>query len=214
MLDQQLLMFTVASTIMAITPGNDTILTIKNSLAGGQKAGFATALGIICGCLVHASFSALGISIILVKSALLFESVKLIGAAYLIYLGGRGLWILWQTRKSDTDNPAVEHPNGLTKTAKRAFVEGLLTNILNPKVAIFYLSFLPQFISPNDPVLGRSFLLAGIHQLVGTIWLSCVIMFVSRLKSVITLSSVRRRLEALAGAVLIAFGVKLALERR
>ena len=212
MLDSQILAFTLASTLMAITPGNDTILTIKNSLAGGRRAGFATTLGIICGCLVHASFSALGISIILVRSAVVFEVVKLAGAAYLIFLGSRGLWALW--RNSADSLVAPVGPRGNPKTARRAFAEGLLTNVLNPKVAIFYLSFLPQFINPSDSVLARSFLLAGIHQLVGAAWLSCIVLFVSRLQGVLTRTSFKRKLQAITSVVLIAFGLKLALAKR
>ena len=214
MLDQQLVAFTIASTLLAITPGNDTILVMKNSLAGGRRAGLATTAGIVCGCLVHASFSALGISMILVKSAALFNAVKLIGAAYLIFIGVRSLVSFWRTRNDDGSEVAGANVVSVNKTARRSFVEGLLTNVLNPKVAIFYLSFLPQFINPGDSVLARSFLLAGIHQLVGLIWLASIVVFVSRLKGVLTKSSIRRRLEAVTGAVLIGFGLKLALEKR
>ena len=214
MLDQQLVAFTIASTLLAITPGNDTILVMKNSLAGGRRAGLATTAGVICGCLVHASFSALGSSVILVKSAALFNIVKLVGAAYLISIGVRSLVSFWRTREDDSSEVAGANVVSVNKTARRSFVEGLLTNVLNPKVAIFYLSFLPQFINPGDSVLARSFLLAGIHQLVGLIWLASIVVFVSRLKGVLTKSSIRRRLEAVTGAVLIGFGLKLALEKR
>ncbi len=212
MLDQQLVAFTIASAIMAITPGNDTILTMKNSLAGGKTAGLATTAGIICGCLVHASFSALGISIILVKSAELFNAVKMLGAAYLIFLGVKGLWSLWRSRGEVEDATTTVARSG--KSARRAFVEGLMTNVLNPKVAVFYLSFLPQFISPGDDVVSRSFLLAGIHQLVGAIWLASLVVFVTRMRGIVTRMSIKRKLEAATSTVLIAFGLKLALEKR
>jgi threonine/homoserine/homoserine lactone efflux protein len=211
-LDSQLLAFTLASALMAITPGNDTVLTVNNSLAGGPKAGLATMLGIVCGCFVHAAFSALGISLILVRSASVFDTVKLAGAAYLIFLGVRGLWTLY--RKSAGSIQIVPAPGKIGKTARRAFLEGLLTNILNPKVAIFYLSFLPQFINSTDSVLARSFQLAGIHQFVGAIWLSCIVLFVNRLRGLLTRTEVRQGLEGLTSAVLIALGVKLALAKR
>ncbi len=197
---------------MAITPGNDTILTMKNSLAGGKAAGFATMAGIICGCTVHASFSALGISMVLVRSAELFNIVKLAGAAYLIFLGARGLWSLWASRRTWERTPSTISTN--KKPASRAFIEGLMTNILNPKVAVFYLSFLPQFINPTDGVIERSFLLAGIHQFVGAVWLGTIVVFVTGMQGVLTRASITRKLEAATSAVLIAFGLKLALERR
>lgn len=212
MLDQQLIAFTIASAIMAITPGNDTILTMKNSLAGGRAAGFATMAGIICGCAVHASFSALGISMVLVQSTELFNIVRLAGAAYLIFLGVKALWSLWATRGAGSSTTPIVESNG--KSARRAFIEGLLTNILNPKVAVFYLSFLPQFINPDDGVMARSFLLAGIHQVAGAMWLGTIVVFVTRIQGVLTRTSIRRKLEAATSVVLIAFGLKLALEKR
>lgn len=214
MLDQQLIAFTIASTLLAITPGNDTILVMKNSLRSGRMAGLATTAGVVCGCLVHATCSALGISMILVKSAALFNAVKLIGAAYLVFIGVRALWSMWRTRGDEGDQATEDSSGNLEKSVPRSFVEGLFTNVLNPKVAIFYLSFLPQFISPNDSVMARSFLLAGIHQLVGAIWLASIVLFVSRLRGILTRASVRRRLEAVTGVVLIAFGLKLALDKR
>ncbi len=212
MLDQQLLAFTIASTIMAVTPGNDTILTMKNSLAGGRAAGFATMAGIICGCAVHASFSAVGISMVLVKSAELFEIVKMAGAAYLIFLGVKSLWTLWASRGAGSRVALIAKSNN--KTVRRAFIEGLMTNVFNPKVAVFYLSYLPQFINSSDGVMARSFLLASIHQVVGSIWLSVIVLFVTRMQGVLTRFRIRRKLEAATSFVLIAFGLKLALERR
>lgn len=188
---------------------------MKNSLTAGRRAGFATIAGIVGGCVVHGMFSALGISVILVKSAMLFNIVKLAGAGYLMFLGGQTLWKLWRSRH-EAGSAAAGALIGAkaAKSARRAFVDGLLTNVLNPKVAIFYLSFLPQFMSSGSPVFARSVLLTGIHQVIGAVWLGCVVVFVTRMQGVLTRAAVKRKLEALTGAVLIAFGVRLAAERQ
>jgi threonine/homoserine/homoserine lactone efflux protein len=102
------------------------------------------------------------------------------------------------------------HPAG----ARRAYVEGLFTNLLNPKVAVFYLAFLPQFIGPGDPVLAKSILLASIHGIEGLVWLSLVTLFVARLRPVLARPRVQRALESVTGLVFIGFGVKLAASRR
>ncbi len=211
MIDQQVIAFTIAAAILAVTPGNDTVLVMRNALSSGPSAGLATVAGIVSGCVVHGLFSALGISVILVNSATLFNLVKLAGAGYLLFLGGQTLWRLWRSRRVEETVPAEVARIG--KSSRRAFGEGLLTNILNPKVAVFYLSFLPQFISPESSVFERSLLLTGIHQVLGSLWLCCVVLFVTRLKGVLMRAGVRRKLEALTGAVLIAFGLRLAVEQ-
>lgn len=213
MLDNQVLAFTGIAAILTLTPGADTMLVMRSVFTRGQRAGLLTGLGICSGLFFHATLSALGLSLILVRSATAFEIVKLVGACYLIYLGGQSLW--QALRHGESKLSAVEA--SAIKQEKQwwqSFLEGLLTNVLNPKVAIFYLAFLPQFISPNDSVLAKSLLLAGIHFILGIIWLSLVTMFLSRMRALLTHPHVQRAIEATAGAVLIAFGARLAMERR
>ena len=107
-----------------------------------------------------------------------------------------------------------EHTVTKRKKHWKAFLEGTLTNVLNPKVAIFYLAFLPQFISPHDWVIGKSVLLAGIHFTLGIIWYSILIFSLDRMRGLLIRPRVKQPLEALSGAILIAFGVRLAVERR
>ena len=189
------------------------MLVMRSVFARGQRAGLLTTLGICSGLFFHATLSALGLSLILVRSAAAFEAVKLVGACYLIYLGGQSLWRAFRSgaREHSPDGSAVAKQK---KEWWQTFLEGLLTNVLNPKVAIFYLAFLPQFISPSDPVLAKSLLLAGIHFMLGVVWLTLVTMFLGRVRALLARPRVQRTMEATAGAVLIAFGVRLAIERR
>ena len=214
MVDPQVIAFTGIAAILTVTPGADMMLVMRNVLSRGQRAGLLTTLGICSGLFFHAALSALGLSFILLGSAAAFEAVKLAGACYLIFLGGQSLW---GALRRGTAAPPDDNDGIVAKRRGgrwRSFTEGLLTNILNPKVAIFYIAFLPQFIGPGDPVLAKSVALAGIHAALGVVWLSLVTVFLGRMRAFLARPRVRRAVEATAGAVLIAFGARLAMERR
>ncbi|HVI74891.1 MAG TPA: LysE family translocator [Anaeromyxobacteraceae bacterium] len=207
MFDARVIAFAGIAGLVTLTPGADTMLVVRSALVRGRRAGLLTVLGVGSGLFIHATLSALGLSVVLVRSARAFEIVKLAGALYLVFLGVQAI------RGAARGAPIGESPAG-PAGAHRAYVEGLLTNVLNPKVAIFYLAFLPQFIGPSDPVLERSILLASIHFVEGLVWLSLVTLFVARLRTVLAQPRVRRALESFSGLVFIAFGVKLAISRR
>ena len=209
MIDPQVLAFIGIAALLTITPGSDTMLVIRSVLGRGQRAGLLTVLGICCGLFIHATLSALGLSVILVRSATAFEIVKLGGAAYLIVLGAQSI----RGALRGAARSAALPPRRPGRT-RRAFVEGLLNNVLNPKVAVFYLAFLPQFINPSDPVLAKSMLLASIHFVQGILWLSLIAVSMERLRRLLTHPRVQRAFEAVTGLVLVAFGVRLAFERR
>jgi len=209
-LDSQVVAFTVIAGVLTVTPGADTMLVIRNVMARGRRAGFLTTVGACCGIFVHATLSALGLSLILVNSALAFEIVKMIGAAYLVWLGIQSL------RQAFHRTPSANGGASLRAQPARGYrslVEGFLSNVLNPKVAVFYLAFLPQFMSPGDWVFGKSILLAGIHWVEGVLWLSIVTLFINRVRSWITQPRVTHAIAATTGAVMILFGVRLAMER-
>jgi RhtB (resistance to homoserine/threonine) family protein len=207
MIDSQVLAFTGVAALLTLTPGSDTMLVVRSALVRGRRAGLLTVLGICCGLFIHATLSAVGLSVVLVQSARAFEILKLAGAGYLLCLG---LQSIWSAARGALPAERTVGPVG----ARRAFAEGLLNNVLNPKVAVFYLAFLPQFVGPGDPVLAKSILLASIHFAQGIVWLSLVTLFVARLRGTLTRPRVQRALESLTGLVLVGFGVRLAMERR
>jgi len=227
MFDAQVIQFILVAAVLTATPGADTMLVVRSVLRRGKQAGFATTFGVCLGLFVHATVSALGLSVLLVRSALAFNIVRWAGVAYLLFLGLQSLVRLWQA-DGETDNHSLpiltetyaEDVTGQTSTwvrlakQRQAFLEGLFTNILNPKVAVFYLAFLPQFVSPGDPVLAKSLLLAGLHFSMGMMWLSLVTVLLGRLGGVISSGRTGRWLEGVAGVVLIGFGLRLALEQR
>lgn len=220
MFTSQIWTFVGIAALITITPGVDTMLVIRNVLARGRRAGLFTALGICSGLFCHATLSALGLSLILVRSAALYETVKLLGACYLLFLGCRSLWQTFRVKQSRTNDSShlssvlPAHDTVQNAPWWKSIREGFLSNILNPKIAVFYLAFLPQFINPGDPVLAKSLLFAGIHFVLGIAWLSLVSGFVGWLRTQLTRPVIRRALETVTGVVLIAFGLRLAFEQR
>jgi len=216
-MDARYVAFVGIAALLTITPGADMALVAKNAFSRGRRASFATILGICSGLVVHATASALGLSVILAESARAFAVVKWAGALYLLYLG---LAALWRALHGVTPSPITRDANrdGAAEESGAAwwagYVEGLFTNVLNPKVVLFYLTFLPQFIAPGDPILRTSLLLASVHIVMGLIWLSIYGAALRRLSAVMSRSSFRRTLEAATGGLLVAVGVRLAFAKR
>jgi len=212
------LAFALFAAVITITPGLDTMLVIRTTAVSGRWAGMAAGLGIGLGCLCWAAASALGITALLTASNLAYQVLRWAGAGYLLYLGAR---TLWRTRRPAVTGPAVTGPaaTGPAPEAVRrqgawaAFRVGLTTNLLNPKVGVFYLSVLPQFLPADTNPLGYSLILALIHDLEGLVWFALLVSVVGRAAAVLSRPAVRRRLDQLTGLVYIAFGLRLAAER-
>ncbi|WP_303720642.1 LysE family translocator [Malonomonas rubra] len=205
----QLLTFFLPVTLLTITPGVDTVLIIRNSSRCGWRAGVVSSFGICCGLFVHALVSALGISLLLLQSALVFSLLKLAGAGYLVWLGlvslnsafgGRQVLPLPAARTTDLQ-------------LRCSFVEGLLSNVLNPKAIFFYMAFLPQFINPAGSVLGQSLLLAALHFVIAMLYQTLLAVLVERAGRWLNGSRVRRGQDIATGGVMVFFGLKLAFER-
>jgi threonine/homoserine/homoserine lactone efflux protein len=194
--------FMLASLLLNVTPGPDTLYIVSRSVSQGRRAGFVSALGISTGCLVHTGLAAFGLSAVLSTSATAFEAVKIAGAFYLIYLGTRVL----RNRPGTTGNtPPPPRP------ALALYRQGVMTNVLNPKVALFFLAFLPQFIVPDSGLGPVPFLALGLLFVVqGTLWCALVVLFASRATEAIrTNGRAALMLERLTGVVFIALGLKL-----
>jgi threonine/homoserine/homoserine lactone efflux protein len=204
-LDAQFLAGLVVLALLTISPGADMALVAKITLERGRQAALIATLGICSGLFVHAIASALGLSVVLATSAEAFTIVKLVGAVYLAYLGVQAL------RSSFRDETHESLP---PRRATTPFLEGLLSNVLNPKVAVFYLTFMPQFMSPGDNVLARSIAFAVAHSIMGVVWLTAYAYVLSRIGVLFGQAGARRWLERVTGGVLIALGARLALERR
>jgi threonine/homoserine/homoserine lactone efflux protein len=212
-MDSRYLAFAGIAAVLTITPGTDMALLAKNVFTTGKKGSSATIVGICSGLFVHATASALGLSAILAESARAFEIVKWAGAGYLFYLGVRALMRAWK----QTSPISLESAQSLpvrNVTWRASYFEGLFTNLLNPKVALFYLTFLPQFIAPGDPVLRVSLLLACLHVAMSVVWLVIYSAALHRLNATFTRKGVPRGIEAVTGGLLMALGTRLAFAKR
>ena len=202
---QNLYLFFIASLLLNLTPGNDMLYVASRSISQGVKGGIVSALGVFAGCFVHISAAVLGLSIIIAKSAYLFELIKFAGAAYLVYLGVRALI---------SKPPANQMDENLVKTNNwKLFKQGAVTNALNPKVAVFFLSFLPQFIDPASPYFKLQLFTLGLWFAVqGTTVLIIAACIFGKTKDFFKRNpKVWRIQEKITGMVLICLGIKIAL---
>jgi threonine/homoserine/homoserine lactone efflux protein len=208
----QLLPFLAASVLITVVPGADMALITRQVLLGGPRLAQRTIMGNLTGIAVHGAALAVGLSALLVASATAYTVVKLAGAAYLVWLGVQT--ILASRRPA----PVAEIADGAEDTGPispgRAYVQGLVSTVLNPKPALFFLTFIPQFIDRHESVIAQTLFLTGIHVVVGLVWLTIYAHLVDRARQLLTRDRVRRWLERSTGAVLIALGVRVAVDRR
>jgi threonine/homoserine/homoserine lactone efflux protein len=201
------LAFAAVAAIVTITPGLDTMLVLRATIGGGRRGGLLAALGVTFGCLVWATASALGLTALLATSRFAFDALRIAGACYLLWLGARALW---SARLADA-RPARDGAEPLTGLT--ALRQGLVTNLLNPKVGLFYMSLLPQFLPAGAPVLWTSLLFAVIHNIEGLLWFAGVILAAGAARRTLSRPLVRRRLRQLTGIAFIGFGLRLAVSR-
>ncbi|GAB3193486.1 LysE family translocator [Hydrogenophaga aquatica] len=206
----QLLMFIAAGWLLNLTPGPDVLYIVTHALRHGVRAGVVAALGIVSGCFVHVVAAALGVSALLATSATAFTVLKWLGAAYLVWMGVR----LLLAKGSGTSVIPVEHQTATAPVdLRRVFRRGFLTNVLNPKVALFFLAFVPQFIAPDASDKVLAFLLLGLlfnlNSLpinVGYAWLAGW-----AARRVGTVQRAMHWMDRAAGFMFVGFGLKLAM---
>ncbi|ALC91727.1 lysine transporter LysE [Bacillus sp. FJAT-18017] len=202
-------LFVLMCILLIILPGPDTAIATKNTVAAGSIGGFKTALGTCCALLIHTSAAVLGLSAIIVKSALLFSFFKYVGAIYLIYLGVKTLSSLKKKEKSSS----VEMNTKRHFVNTSCFKQGFLTNILNPKVAVFFLTFLPQFVDPGSHTL-LPFLIMGItYTLLTAVWFFLYVYLIHQISAFMKKPKTQTFIEGITGTILIGFGFKLAFEK-
>jgi threonine/homoserine/homoserine lactone efflux protein len=200
-------LFIIMSIMLIILPGPDTAIVTKNTLAGGSARGIKTVTGTISALLIHTLAAVAGLSAIIVKSAFLFSILKYAGAIYLVYLGIKSIMALKNNALSEEITEPGKYKN------KSYFKQGFLTNILNPKVAVFFLTFLPQFVSTGSDPLIPFLLMGATYALLTTVWFMLYILLINQISTFMKKPRTTKVIEALTGTVLIAFGIKLAFEK-
>ncbi|MEO0468205.1 MAG: LysE family translocator [Bacteroidota bacterium] len=201
--------FIMAGILLNLTPGADTMYILGRSISQGKRSGVFSALGIASGALLHCLFAALGLSVLLAQSALAFAVVKYAGAAYLIYLG------IKLTRSASNGVMDLLTIEESSVSLRKIYFSGMLTNVLNPKVALFFLAFLPQFIDPAYADSVWPFLLLGLSFVAtGTIWCLALALFAARMSAHIRQNmKIKTWLDRITGGVFLLLGLKLALRR-
>lgn len=209
--------FTAAAGVLTITPGLDTALVLRTAAVEGARRAMLAGLGICVGCLVWGLGASVGLGALLATSKLAYDVLRLVAACYLIFLGGKLLLRPRATAShaasSGTGTSAAELQAPPDTPASRWFARGLFTNILNPKVGVFYATFLPLFIPAGVNVTAFSMLLATIHAVEGILWFALLASATRPLARWLARPGVVAALDRATGGVLVGFGLRLAFER-
>ena len=210
-----LIAFLVASGLLTITPGLDTALILRTTAVAGEKRAIAAGLGVCLGLLTWGFSASVGLGALLNASRLAYNVLRVAGACYLVFLGCKmfsrsGLAFI---QNPDLDPTLARSPTRVDDP-QRWFVRGLLTNLLNPKVGVFYVTFLPLFIPAGVSVVGFSMLLAGIHVIEGILWFAALIAAVRPLSHWLRKTRVAKTFDRIAGALFVGFGLRLLLDDR
>ncbi|PAY13831.1 LysE family translocator [Bacillus sp. 7705b] len=204
------LLFIFTAILIIIMPGPGFALVTKNTLSHGKKGGIKTVLGTVSGMMIHTVMATLGLSAILMKSAILFTIIKYAGAVYLIYLAVKSIKSAFSKKENIivTEDAKVK----VTSTVK-SFRQGFITAILNPKTTVFFLSFLPQFIVSNQSHFFQFLFLGLTFTILTGIWYLFYIVLIHKLRIFLKKESINRTIEGVMGTVLLAFGIRLFFQK-
>jgi threonine/homoserine/homoserine lactone efflux protein len=206
---QSIATFALIVLLLTVMPGPNTALILKTVPQNGRYAGGVNLAGIVCAFFMHGIFSICGLSALILKTSQAFFVLKLLGSFYLLYLG---VTFIWQTfcLKNTVMNTEVNTARKIkARPIKRIFLEGFLTNILNPKASMFYLAVFPQFISlENNPIL-ESFVLVGIHSFIVVVWFSFLINAIDRITHALSSTKFTRIVQGVTGSIMLWFGYRL-----
>lgn len=202
-------------TLLMMLPGPNTILVMQTFGMLGRKAALYNIAGIVTAIYIHSFLSAFGLSIIILKSAQLYMLIKCAGAAYIIYLGVMSIVSVYNQKEdgcSITDKSIMKRKS--CDSPFKLYTQGLISNILNPKVALFFLSLFPQFIHNHDAVLVESMILTFIYTFIAIVWYIILMAFVYRMGSYLENNKIKRWLKTVTGFILVSLGVKIAFSNR
>lgn len=194
--------FLFSGLLLNMTPGSDTLYIFGRCMSQGKTAGMMSVFGIISGAAIHTAFAAFGLSAVLMHSALAFNLIKWIGAAYLVYLGIRSIL--------SKENPALESNSMQREGFRKVYLQGLLTNVFNPKVALFYLAFMPQFVSADQSYGALPFLILGLTFITtGTLWCTLLVVISDFMTQRLRKSQFGKYLNKVTGFIFVGLGIKL-----
>jgi len=201
--------FAVVALLLSVVPGPDTLLVLRAGLRGGQRSGTAAGLGCAAGSLIWGGAAAVGLATLLERSAAAFEIVKLAGAVYLIFLGARALWDARQPGLLGLDQDA---PAGPVQTPAGAFLAGLTSDLLNPKMGLFYVAVIPQVVPHTMPIMSGTLMFAGIDTAVASLYMAVLAAAAGWALRWLRQARVRRAMEGTTGLCMVGLGATIALD--
>lgn len=203
-----LLTYISIATMMVVIPGADTMLLVKNTLSYGPKAGRYTVLGMATGLSFWTVIAILGLSVVIAKSVFLFSTIKYLGAAYLIYLGVKSIFAKSAFSLEEIKSQANTLTNSSTHHNRESFMQALLSNVLNPKTVLVYITIMPQFIDLNENVNQQLFMLAAILTSLAVLWFLILVGIIDYAKKWLNSSKFQKVFQKSTGLILVGFGVK------
>jgi threonine/homoserine/homoserine lactone efflux protein len=204
-----LLVYVGVVVAIALLPGPDTAVVTKNALIHGREAALGSAIGVNVGLSLWTLATALGVAAILRSSATVYDALKLAGALYLIWIGARALWESRRIRRGAN----TQSPGARVMSSRGGFRQGVISNLANPKVGIFFTSLLPQFVSPHNSALLQMLMLGGIFVAFNVFWMCSYALAAVRLAHVLSRPRVKAAVDRVSGLVLVGVGIRLAIER-
>lgn len=212
---QEIFSFIGIVTLLVMLPGANTVLVMQSVGISGRRTAFYNLAGIASALYCHALLSALGLSLMIVGSAELFGLIKHLGAGYIIYLGLNSLYAAYRLQPAADDDAATEATAAaaVAEHGVASFAKGFIANILNPKVAIFFLAFFPQFLHSDAPVFAQSMFLTVVYSCVQVCWYSLLILALDRFRGFLADAKVKRRLGAVTGVLLVGLGLRIVVQK-
>ncbi len=202
-------LFALTSFLLIIVPGPDTAIVTRNTIVHKTTGGFQTLIGTCLALSIHTTAAVIGLSAIIMQSAVIFTIFKYVGAAYLIYLGVKALF---EMKKRGYGS--VDEEEALPSQNKSLMLQGFLTNISNPKVAVFFLTLMPQFVQPGANTIVTFSILGAIYLIIQFLWFVAYIYVINYARVWMKKASVKKAMDGLTGAVFIGFGLRLAFEKQ
>lgn len=206
---QAVVTFTLLVLLLTIMPGPNGALILKTVPQNGRRAGILNLAGIVSAFSIHGICSILGLSALILKTSQAFFTVKLLGSFYLLYLGVTSIWQAFYLKQSSSKIIKSENNKNVIRKNKRLFLEGFLTNLLNPKASMFYLAVFPQFINLEGNPIFESIVLVGIHSIVVVIWFSFMIIALGKITRALSSMKFKRMVQGAAGSLMLWFGYRL-----
>lgn len=201
--------FALVVAVLTVTPGLDTALVLRSAALGGRRRAWGVIAGIQTGTMAWGVLAAAGVSAVLLASEVAYDVLRLVGAAYLVYIGGR---MLFSAIRGTASHGAEQSSTGSSDSFLAGWRQGTTTNLLNPKMGAFYVALLPQFIPAGAPQITWGIALASVHVVLGAVWLTVLTLVAQRFRAWLSKRRVARTVDGVAGVAIIGFGTRIALE--